>query len=126
MSNRPAAAHTLVARFPGVCAVSGQRFAAGASIVRCPGGYALAGVELPARAPEVEPFAGDRLYRSTDLTPAEERIDRQVRAIMSAYDTYRRATGAQSPQADADFAALPEAGKRRFRALAEIENPYDR
>ena len=63
MSNRPATAHTLVARFPGVCAVSGQRFAAGASIVRCPGGYAG-----PARRPAGLPVLTDMPERTPTMT----------------------------------------------------------
>ncbi len=46
-------AQTLIARFPGTCALTGQRFKAGATIRKCPGGWTALPVANPSPGPTI-------------------------------------------------------------------------
>lgn len=119
--------HSFPARFPGVCALTNATFSAGDEIVRTPSGYALAAAALaPTKvAAAVEPFAGDRIRQTWGgLTQAEREIDRQVEHVLGMYTGAAR-YGAD-PLADRAYDDLSPLAKKRFHALCEVRNPYDR
>lgn len=120
--------HSFPARFPGTCTLSKVSFSAGDAIVRTPGGYALASAAAaPAKPvePAPEPFAGDRIRQTWGgLTQAEQEIDRQVERVLGRYTGAAR-YGAD-PLADRAYDNLSPLAKKRFHALCEAHNPYDR
>lgn len=111
---------TFTARYPGTCHLSGQPIKVGDLVARAGGKFALV-----AHFPKT-PFEGERIRQTVALTDEEAAIDRDVRECIRIHQDETRLTGSPSTRSAKSWETLSTLAQKRFTALSEIENPYDR